>query len=121
MRMVRNTSLMFLVGCTSLLSGCATLSPKAVSPNAIQQDIKGADTVQLNKMFDTAQDNQQLVWHNADGNTLYQMVTTNTSINDQGQPCHNYTLIVAPSYQRKQTSTGTACRDDNGQWQFNSN
>jgi hypothetical protein len=113
--------LVVIAGIFSMLTGCATLAPKSVAPTLVTQGLSSDEAKQLNLMIDTAKDNQQATWHSDDGKTLYQLMTSNTFVNDQGRPCRSYTLLVAPSYARKQQSTGVACRDDNAQWQFNSN
>jgi hypothetical protein len=113
--------LMIITGMFLLLTGCATLAPKAVAPTLVSQGLSSDDAKQLNLMIDTVKDNQQATWHSDDGKILFQLTTSNTTVNDQGRPCRNYTLLVAPDYSRKQQSTGVACRDDNAQWQFNSN
>lgn len=100
------------ISSTIMLSGCSTLVTPA---QTLQQGLPSADQQQLNTVLNTAKDNQPQVWHTDNGDTLYQLTTTNTRVNDQGQPCRDYALLVDRKYHRKQTTTATVCRD-NGQW-----
>ncbi len=109
------SKLLLILSATVLLSGCATVSPQNTSTDMIQQNLSQTDQAEFNNMMNTAKDGVPVDWRNSEGNTSYDLVTSNTEVNGQGLACRNYTLIIDRDFHRKKTVTAVACRD-NGQW-----
>ena len=60
---------------------------------------------------------QQSSWSNPDSGNSGSVTPTRTSYDDAGRPCREYQQTVTVGG-KTQTAYGTACRDDNGDWQI---
>jgi surface antigen len=109
------TRLLLILSATLLLSGCATVSTQNTSTDVIQQNLSQADQAEFNNRMNTAKDGVPVDWRNSEGNTSYDLTTSNTRVNGQGLACRNYTLMIDRDYHRKITTSAVACRE-NGQW-----
>ncbi len=100
-----------------LLSGCATVSTTGgdSTTSIIQQNLSQADQTEFDGMMNTAKDGVPVNWRNSEGNTSFDLTTSDTHVNGQGLACRNYTLMIDRDYHRKITVSALACRD-NGQW-----
>lgn len=107
--------LILILSAAVLLSGCATMSPENTTPDVIQQNLSQADQTEFNAKLNTIRDGEPAVWHNSEGNTSFDLTTSNTRVNEHGLPCRDYTLIIDRDYHRKITTSAVACRDD-GLW-----
>ena len=107
--------ILLILSAAVLLSGCATVSTETTTTNMIQQNLSQADQTEFNSMMNTARDGVAVDWRNSEGNTAFDLTTSNTHVNGQGLACRNYTLVIDRDYHRKMTTSAAACRD-NGQW-----
>jgi surface antigen len=84
---------------------------------SIGADMDAGDQRCAGETFEVAQDNQPVEWSNPDTQQDY-TVTPRSSYQDQsGQYCREYTSEVVIDG-RKQTSTGTACKQASGEWRI---
>ncbi len=60
---------------------------------------------------------QQSSWSNPDSGNTGSVTPTRTSYDDSGRPCREYQQTVTIGG-KTQTAYGTACRDENGDWQI---
>lgn len=109
------TRLILILSAAVLLSGCATMSPENTTPDVIQQNLSQTDQTELNTRLNTIKDGQPSYWKNSEGNTSFDLTTSNTHVNGQGLPCRNYTLVIDRDYHRTITTSAIVCRED-GQW-----
>jgi len=73
------------------------------------------DRYRANDAFESNPTNQPSTWRNPDSGNEYTVTPTRTYENDNG-PCRDYTTEVVIDG-RRETATGTACRE-NGQWRI---
>lgn len=60
---------------------------------------------------------QQSSWSNPDSGNSGSVTPTRTSYDDSGRPCREFQQTVTIGG-KTQTAYGTACRDENGDWQI---
>jgi len=97
------------------LQSCATLPAQSTSSDDFDKVLTQTDQKEFDKRMNTSNDGETINWRNDDENTSFQLMAKNTHINEKGQACRDYTLLVHQDYHREKTIRATACRD-NGSW-----
>lgn len=76
-----------------------------------------ADQYCTGQAFEYAADNQPVQWSNPDTRSQYTVTPKKTYTSSSGNYCREYTSTAVVN-NREDTVTGTACRDDQGNWQI---
>lgn len=84
--------------------------------NNVGASMDEADRYCAGQAFVHAQDNQPVAWTNPDTRQQYTVIPRST-YNRNGDYCRDYTSNVIVNGKQDQV-TGTACKDDNGNWQI---
>jgi len=84
---------------------------------SIGADMDEADKYCAGQAFVHAEDNQPVAWTNPDTQQQYSVTPQRSYTKDSGRYCRDYTSSVMVNGQREQ-ATGTACRDNSGNWQI---
>jgi surface antigen len=98
------------------LEGCATLPSQNTSSDDFDKVLSQADQKEFDKRMNVSQDGEKVNWRSDDENSSFQLTADNTRVNEKGQACRDYTLLVHQDYHREKTIHATACRD-NGSWE----
>lgn len=85
--------------------------------NSVGANMDAGDARCAGESFEVAHDNQSVAWNNPDSRTDYTVTPVSSYKNRSGQNCRNYTSEVTIEG-RRQASTGTACKDTNGEWRI---
>jgi len=83
----------------------------------IGADMDEADKYCAGQAFVHAEDTQPVAWTNPDTQQQYSVTPQRSYTKDSGRYCRDYTSSVIVNGQREQ-ATGTACRDNSGNWQI---
>ncbi|MEA1677031.1 RT0821/Lpp0805 family surface protein [Nitrospirillum sp. BR 11163] len=89
----------------------------ALAGNAAFNSMDQSDEGCFAQAMEKAPDGQQIVWNNPDNGARYQMTPVKTWQELADNYCREY-QSVATVGGRKQTVTGTACRQPDGQWKI---
>lgn len=84
---------------------------------AVGADMDTGDEHCAGESFEVAQNNQSVGWVNPDTRAEYTVTPVSNYNNRAGQTCRDYTSEVNIDG-RRQTSTGTACKDSGGNWRI---
>ena len=84
---------------------------------SVGAEMDAGDARCTGESFEVAQDNQSVAWNNPDTHADYTVTPVSSYNNRSGQSCRDYTSEVVIDGKR-QTSTGTACKDSSGEWRI---
>ncbi len=84
---------------------------------SVGAQMDAADSRCAGEPFEVAHDNQSVNWKNPDTNANYRVTPVSSYNSQSGQMCRDYTSEVIIDG-RRQTSTGSACKNSDGEWQI---
>jgi surface antigen len=132
--MKKNIVILFLL--SICLTGCVTIHPttaQVLECNSkyvekpglcsvpINQAMTDSDRQKLLGLVKTAKSNEHITWQNDATHQSYDFVSTDIYVNDEGQPCRNYTLSFNAKgflHNTDDQVNATACRMDDMQWKL---
>ncbi len=116
--------LMSIAGCASFSSRESSSVDSDANANvifvapAIATRMKNADRDKLQTLVATAQAQQTVEWKNAVTGEWLEFTSLGIYVNEQGQGCRNYRLLLKRRlFAHPSSSNYTACRDNHGIWQ----
>ncbi len=86
----------------------------ALIGGSVGRSMDASDRRRAQRTLEDSRTGETVAWRNPDNSTAYEMTPTRTYSTDSG-PCREYTMDAWIDG-RKETVTGTACRQDDGTW-----
>jgi surface antigen len=87
----------------------------ALIGGSVGRSMDEQDRMRAQRTLETSRTGETVAWRNPDNASTYEMTPTRTYTGDAGRPCREFTMDAWVDG-RKETVTGTACRQSDGTW-----
>ncbi len=87
----------------------------AMIGGSIGRTMDEADRMKVQRTLEDSRTGETVAWNNPDTRSSYEMTPTRTTHTSSNGPCRDYTMDAWIDG-RKETVTGTACRQSDGSW-----